>query len=586
MHRASASNSRLELLEVPQDREAKIAALGPADSQSKFVAYIAGSGFRCADFGGEAGIWTSTVAFNGTINGSLGIHARPSGGNDRSLHVSVVEASLKTWICLLLQANKSKAEIVERTSLPAEVVAACSSPEDEVAAVALSNGSVRFLGLSDGKAVGKGLKLSPAPEGAVVSLARLKPRHVAVIRDVLGSTEPAEFFVVTLEEDAARARLHSSGVLSSPGSLVRGPLLGAAAQGEAEDRVLLCWGPAETGAAIATGHSFAAGSLGEETSTLQHMQVQSTAKAACWFCTAGYIFEWFTEDKEAGDGLQLKVRDARFGLAVSSLSVPFWVNSRSGSRWLVSSTGSTALITDGAGFTAAVRWTLPKFSLQTLVGIEATPQKRPHSETEEQDTVSAKRLAAPDTNLAEGIRARTVVPSRELVDEISQKGDWKAAVALLRLPELDEDLSIRLLSIRPQLLPQVVRRVHSSQFLDQALRDHLPAARLTEVLEQLLLWVQAYNDFPQDEVHEAAPSIPELPSIISFLGSLVDGCLPALIQLEVHKVEQMLEALRKAKTNAFRTAKLYTIVREACRFKKPLRPVGMPPAIEVAVLDF
>jgi len=56
--------------------------------------------------------------------------------------------------------------------------------------------------------------------------------------------------------------------------------------------------------------------------------------------------------------------------------------------------------------------------------------------------------------------------------------------------------------------------------------------------------------------------------------------------MEGDLVEQMLEALVKAKSNAFRTTKLYTLVREACRIKKPLRPVGMPQAIEVTVLDF
>jgi len=584
MHRASASNSRLESLEVPLDADAKIAALGPADGQSKFVAYISGSGFKCLDLSSEVGSWTSTIAFDGVIDGRLGLHARPGGdGNDGILHVSVVDASLKNWVCLLLQSNKSKAETVERTSLPAEVVAACSSPDDEVAAVALANNSVRFLGLADGKVVGKGLKLTPAPAGAVMALARLKPRRVAIIRDAPGSTEPAEFFIVALEADPQRAELHISGSLSLPGSLLRGPLLGAAGPSEVDDRVLLCWGPEESRAATATGHVFAAGILNGENSTMQPVPLQSAAVARCWLCAAGYIFEWFAQ---ADSGLRLTVCDARFGLAVASLDVPFSAGSRSGPPLLVASTGTTALITDGAGCTAGVRWTLPKFSLQQLVGSKAAPQKRSRSDTEGEEMFSAKRLAATDSTLAKGIQARNMVPSTELVDEISQRGCWEAAAALLRLPELDEDLSMRLLRARPQLLPQVVRRAHSSQFLDQALRDHLPATRLTEVLEQLLLWVQAYNEFTEDEIRKEAPSIPELPAIISFLGSLVDGCLPALIQMEGDLVEQMLEALAKTKSHALRTAKLYALVREACRIKKPLRPVGMSPAIEVTVVDF
>jgi len=462
-------------------------------------------------------------------------------------------------------------------------VAACSSPDDEVAVVALANSSVRFLGLADGKVVGKGLKLTPAPAGAVVALARLNPRRVALIRDAPGSTETPEFFIVTLEEDPQRAELHISGSLSLPGLLMRGPLLGVAGPSEAEDRVLVCWGPEKSKAASATGHSFVAGILNQETPIMQPVPAQSTAVACCWLCAAGYIFEWFAQ---ADNGLRLTVRDARFGLSVASLDVPFSVGSRSGPPLIVASTGTTALITDGAGSTAAVRWTLPKFSLQQLVGSEVAPQKRFRSDTEGEEMPSAKRLAATDSTLAKGIQARNMTPSPELVDEISQRGSWEAAAALLQLPELDEDLSMRLLRARPQLLPQVVRRAHSSQFLDQALRDHLPTTRLTEVLEQLLLWVQAYNEFTEDEIRKEAPSIPELPAIISFLGSLVDGCLPALILMEGDLVEQMLEALVKAKSNAFRTTKLYTLVREACRIKKPLRPVGMPQAIEVTVLDF
>jgi len=300
-------------------------------------------------------------------------------------------------------------------------------------------------------------------------------------------------------------------------------------------------------------------------------------------CAAGYIFEW---SAQAGDGLKLTVRDAKFGLAAASLDVPFSAGSRSSSPLLVASTGSTAVITDGAGCTAAVRWALPKFSLLQLVGSEAAPRKRLRSDMEGEEMSSAKRLAASDSTLVKGIQARSTVPSPELVDEISQRGCWEAAAALLRLPELDDDLSMRLLSARPQLLPLVVRRAHSSQFLDQALRDHLPAARLPDVLEQLLLWVQAYNEFAEEDICKEAPSIPELPAIISFLGSLVDGCLPALILMEGDLVEQMLEALAKAKSNAFRTNKLHTLVREACRIKKRLHPLGMPPDIEVTVLDF
>jgi len=585
MHRASASNSRLQTLEVPLDADSKIAALGPADNQSKFVAYIAGSGFRCLDLISEAGSWTSTIAFDGTINGLLGLHVHPVGGDDRSLHVSLVEASSQTWVCLLLQANRSKAETIERTSLPAQVMAACSSPDDEVAVVALANGSVRFLGLADGKVVGKGLKLTPAPAGAVVALARLKPKRVALIRDAPGSTEPAEFFIVALEEDPQRAQLHVSGSLNLPGLSLRGPLLGAAVQSEAEDRLLLCWGPEESRAATATGHSFAVGSLDQENPTMQPVPVQSSASARCWLYAAGYIFEGSAQVQD-GDGLKLTVRDARFGLAVASLDVPFSAGSRRCPPMLVSSTGTVALITDGAGCTAAVRWTLPKFSLQQLVGCEATPQKRPRSDTEGDEMSRTKRLAATDRTLAMDIQARSMVPSPELVDDISRRGCWEAAAALLRLPELDEDLSISLLSARPQLLPQVVQRAHSSQFLDKALRDHLPATQLKEVLEQLLLWVQAYNEFSEDEIRKEAPSIPELPAIVAFLGSLVDGCLPALVLLEGDLVEQMLEALAKTKSNVFRTTKLYTLVREACRIQKPLRPLGMPPAIEVTVLDF
>mmetsp|Transcript_9799 Transcript_9799/g.30482 ORF Transcript_9799/g.30482 Transcript_9799/m.30482 type:complete len:240 (-) Transcript_9799:90-809(-) len=218
---------------------------------------------------------------------------------------------------------------------------------------------------------------------------------------------------------------------------------------------------------------------------------------------------------------------------------------------------------------------------------EAVCGKRPRDDPAVEELFSAKRHAASDAALAGEVRARSWQPSPELVAEVARRGCWASACALLALPELDEDLAVKLLRARPELLARVVRRARASHLLEQALRDNLPASQLPELLEVLLQWLEAYQEFPEEEVHRAAPSLPLLPDIVAFMGALSDGCLPSLARLEAPLLERAVEALAWVERDAAQATRLHAVVREACRIKKPVKTTGgEPQRIEVMRLPF
>jgi len=607
---ASDSKPSPKLLEVPS-ASGQVVAIGPTDSEGVFVAFILGGGFQYLRISGKSH-WAKAAHCSESVAGSFGLHVQSTDadGEAKSLCVSFVEGSLKTWICLRMPAATSVADVanaeeVGRTNMPSEVVAACSLTGDPMAVIALRNGAVRFMDLSNGKAAGKGLKLESQQSKGAVSLVRLAPYRVALVREAPSSESGAEFFVFTFDEESQKANLDLHGPLGGLSPQTLGPLVGVAAAGPTagEDRVILCWQSQDKAAAGGThGYAFASTVLNQETPTLAALP--SAEGAVAWTCMKGYVAEWSPEAGTGGtDNLKLSVRDARFGMLAASGKMPLPARDH-GAPLLVATAGDMTLIVGRTGSTTravGVQWLLPSFSLQMIVGRgladqfatskalgplqEVVAGKRQRDDSAVEDMFNSKRHAATDKALADAVKRRSWLPSLELVNEVVYRRSWAAACALLSLPELDEDLSIKLLSARLELLSRVVRRAQAPHLLEHALRDNLPASQLPKVLEVLLQWLEAYRDFSEETLKKEAPGLPQLHEIITFLGALADGCLPMLAQLEVDLLERTLEAMLIVQKRSARATHLYAALREAYRIRKPLRPVTEAPAIEVVLFE-
>lgn len=249
----------------------------------------------------------------------------------------------------------------------------------------------------------------------------------------------------------------------------------------------------------------------------------------------------------------------------------------------------------------AVKWSLPRFSLQMIIGKEAAQTvdetkplacvrevisgKRSREDPAAEELFTAKRHATTDSALAAEVSARRWEPSHELVSELVRRKCWQSATALLNLPELDEDLAIRLLAARPELLAEVVRHTYAPNMLGQALQNHFPASQMPGALEVLLEWLEAHHAL-EEKTRVVASGLPRVPEITTFMRALVDGCLPSLLRLEADLLERALESLVRTHSDCMRTQRLYTIIREVCRFKRKPEPVGTLPGIEVVRLDF
>mmetsp|Transcript_106590 Transcript_106590/g.318564 ORF Transcript_106590/g.318564 Transcript_106590/m.318564 type:complete len:623 (+) Transcript_106590:97-1965(+) len=620
MAASSSSTSSPQVLEVPP-AAGQIAAIGPAGGEGVFVALVLGGGIQYIHISGKRQ-WVKAALSSESVTGSLGLHVHSANADEaKFLHVSFVDGSQKTWICLRIPAAPGDADIADaeevgRLGMPSEVAAACSSFGDPAAALALRSGAVRFVDLSTGAASGKGLKLEPSQSKGEVALVRLAPYRVALVRGAPSSRLGVEFFVVTFDQGSEKAVLHLQGSFDGgdPLGTPVGPFAGAAAVEQAgawrEDRVVLRWhleeGREQVAPSSPRGHVLASTVLNQESPKLTLLP--ASPGAAAWSCVRGYIAEWSPARAGAGagaeGGLELTVRDARFGMTVaSSAAVPLPAADRNVPRLMATSGGVTLMVgrRGAAAQVLGVHWLLPGFSLQMLIGRgpaaqpsgvkalvplrEAVSGKRQRDDPAVEDMFSSKRHAATDRALAAAVKERRWAPSLELVNEIIYRRSWAAACALLSLPELDEDLSVKLLSARPELLARVVRRARAPHLLEPALRDNLPASQLPKLLEVLLQWLDAYRDFSQATLRREAPGLPELQDVVTFLGALADGCLPMLAQLEVDLLERTLEALMIVQKRSSRITHLYATLREAYRIRKPLRPVAEAPAIEVVFFD-
>lgn len=599
----------LQVLEVPA-LGGDVLALGPTDRDSVFVAYVKGLGLRVSpDFSSdsEAASWSQAGSLTASVHGPLGLffHRSASASPDEETFVSFLESPPRSWVCFRLPRDGAgDAQLVERSAMPGDAVAACGEPTDAVAALALASGHVRFMDLATGKSAGKGLKFEQAPEKSGLGLARLGSGRAALVRETSAPGHVAEFFLLALDTEQKRTVLERRGFLRDgpqPHSGQNlGSLLGASSCGR-EGKLLLCWGL--EGAAQA----FTTASVDCESSELAPLPPRSaevpTGAAALWLCTAGYLAELVP-----GAASTLVVRDASYGLLVTSSQVTL-----SCSKAFHATAGSTSLLlavekakgakAKGSGI-AAVRWTLPPFGLSMLVGrgraqalatpqapkltplMEAVSGKRPRDDAAVEELFTAKRRVASDEALAAEIRARRCPPSYELADEVVRRSCWASARALLALPELDEDLAVKLLAARPELLARLVRRARAPQHLATALRDQLPTSMVAQILETLLVWLAAYRDFPEAEVQSAAPGVPRLDEITAFLSAMADGCLPTLATVDCDLLERVVEALTVVQVDQARTERVYSSVRAICRIAAPLKAAILPPAIEVVTLKF
>merc|ERR1712113_1001823 len=165
-----------------------------------------------------------------------------------------------------------------------------------------------------------------------------------------------------------------------------------------------------------------------------------------------------------------------------------------------------------------------------------------------EELFNAKRRANTETSLTREVKRRKWVLSDALIDEVIHRECWETGHALLCLPELDEELAVKLLAARIEFLPKVVQRVSDQHLLEKALRSHLPTSSLPGVLEDLVEWIEAYHESGEKEVYRVAPGLPKLQDILVFMSALAGGCAPALALLEPDLLERVLEALGGVQT--------------------------------------
>lgn len=181
-----------------------------------------------------------------------------------------------------------------------------------------------------------------------------------------------------------------------------------------------------------------------------------------------------------------------------------------------------------------------------------------------------KQKSASDHALAAEVLSRHIAPTPELIDEVVRRRCRGAAKALLSLPELQESAAVRLLVAWPEHLALVVSWGCASHQLEEALRDHVPASTLEQMLEVLLSWLQAYRDLPEAVVKEAAPGIPTLSAIVEFLACVGVGCMSTVARQDKNLLERVVEALEHVRIDQKNGERLFASARALYKIDKPL----------------
>jgi len=478
--------------------------------------------------------------------------------------------------------------------------------------LAFVGGLIKFHNSVTGQAATRNVKLldqgDKANAGAPIVLAHLGPRRVIAVRNASGAD--VEVFIFRYDEEHERCDLDRDCTLSfaDPMPTIAGPLCGAsvidATQGH--ERLLLCWPTAGASSSLV----WAAAELpeeGAEAVPLRPLSAGSASAAAvtAWACVGGFLVE-FTAPS-ASEPWPFTLRDARLGMPVASGELPSVGRPGRRATHVASDPfGSvTALASGKEGLVAGLRWSLPSFGLQMLIG-----SKRKQSDCDGnalqplQEVLSAKRKRKDDTGVAAlfdkssasrraasekalvaELKSRSWRPTHDLLDIMIQHECWAAARQLLALPELDEDLAVRLAVARPGLLPAVVHQTFGSRRLGASLRQWVPAAHLSGMMEALLQMLEAYREYTETELAERLPGFPRAAEVVSFLRALADGCLMLLTgSVSAELLERVHEALAFASHDAHRVENLYAAVSACCNVKKPPRLAPEMRPVEVYLL--
>lgn len=523
--------------------------------------------------------------------GSFGLHFHKPEAEGAFAYVSFVEAP-RTWVCARIAAfggdaagdasgdaaGDEEAAVVSSKAIAQEVVAVCSGPSDGAIAVALATGAVRFMDAATGKLAGRGIRVEAPASGSWAGLVRLGEARVALVRG------GGEFFVVRLNRSAGQCELELSGRMSAGSALAAPALLGAKPAGDpsAPERVLLRWGPGPPSPAGRA--TFASAVLSSGAPAVEPLPPceEAGGPPALWFCADGYLVEWWPADPGSGSRSRQRIRDVRFGSTLAMEGLELFTGTSA--DVLVATAARTVLLASPGdhGAAAGVRLSLPELSLQGLLGRraprtarhrcealaplqDAISGKRPREAPEVAELFDAKRHRATDAALAAEVRLRRWAPGHELVNLVVQHGCPATAAAILTLPEVEDDIAVKLLAARPALLSHVVRRTCRSERLSEALRAHYPSAKLAGLLEVLLEWLQIYCQWPEAEVRSAMPSLPLVQELVDFLCALIDGCLPSIVALDTALLERATRLLREMRHETGRRDGLYSVVRATCR---------------------
>jgi len=620
----------LKVFPLPEDRPGEqITSAGPTGKDGVFIIHVANVGFQYVTTKGKTPHREAVAKHKGTPTGSLYWTEDLENKSESSLvsfaEASKTQANTEKWMCMRIPAigsqsdGPAKAELVAETQLPAKLAASCSHPEDALVAIMLVSHAIRFFRLSTGKAAGKGVKIGAASPDMTTSLVRLGPGRVAAVRTRSeDSASGVEFFVVKFDEEVAACVLQISGTLQgsvpepSWGWPKVGPFRGAVCASSdgttdtGEDRLLLCWPQQQKQHLL-----FAAVCLKDEAPLPSpfppNLQGTSPSSSNGWTFfegARGYLLTTSSSSSSgAPDGsMRINLREARSGMSAGSFDVP--LGDHSGPPKLIETTGGSMMLLGRKGTSAAlIKWSLPVFSLNMVIGKasaarearkssssvavvhEVAAGKRKRDDPEFQELFSAKRRAVTDKTLAAEVLERRCVPVPGFVNLVAQQGCNMTAGALLGLPELSDDSAAQLLAAEPRLLPRVVKRIRSMSSFDEALSKHLPAAKLPGILNDILDWLEAYRNFTEDEVRKVAPAIPDVGEVIVFLTALADGCLPILTRLDGDLLDRVREALSEAQGDVTHTEQLYANVRAMCRIRKPLQG-AIGNSVEVMVLSF
>lgn len=538
----------------------------------------------------------------------VGIHTLSS-DDGLVTHVSMA-TNPQVWMCVCITEKKSSndvAETVNCTTMPSSILAACSTPSVGVA-IAFANGSLRFFNLSTGLAANKSVKLEPLPDGASVSLACLGQSRVVLLR-MSDPPTSLQFFIFIAETRGCELE-HKGSLLVPDGAY--GPLRGVSVlhvheqDQSSKDRILLCWSSGSESKTEDFIFTSALLNCDEPKTIVLPRSPSKHGSTVAWACMGDYLIECVL----GSSGLDLVLRDACLGMPTNfDVKVHELSDHNNHEKLHVAVAGSTAvLITAADGTGTVIQLSLPAFSLHMSIGARAW--YLPKSEHDEmvvlrdkvelavlQDLVSGKRMRddpevvglfskkarmITEEAVATAVKDRYWKPSHELLDVVVQCECREVALSLLRIPELDPDLAVRLLSCWPDLLAYIVARACTWAFLSSSLRNYLNVSRMPGILEVLLEWLDAYRRFPVEEIEKKAPGIPDVSSIVAFLSAFADGCLPSLARLDGDLLARVAEGIMRLEQDVTRAENLRACVQTCCHLEQFPGPTSAP--VQVSLL--